>query len=86
MEKREARVYYIQREGKKAILVFDAGYAGGDVHIYEHKESCSAKEIEEEVRAYLQMNVPCKEASRAIVSIWVEKNFGHSMSWKLTPE
>ena len=87
MEKREAKVYYIpERENEKAIIIFDGGYAGGDVHIYEHKKSCSTEEIQEEIKAYLQTNKLPKEAKESIVSIWVEKNFGHLMSWKLTPE
>jgi len=87
MEKREARVYYVQeREDRKAILVFDAGHASGDVHIYEHKESCSTEDIQEEIKAHLQVDKLPKEDQSAIVSMWVEKKFGFQMIWKLTPE
>lgn len=87
MEKREPRVYYVQeREGRKAILVFDAGHAGGDVYVYEHKESNQTKDIEQEIMKYLHVDVLPKETKEEMVRIWVEKNFGTSMSWKLTPE
>lgn len=86
MEKREPRVYYLaEREDRKAMLVFDAGHSGGDIHIYEHKETRPTKEIEEEIKAYLQVDKLSKEALENIVSMWVEKEFGHSMPWKLTP-
>jgi len=87
MEKREARVYYLQeREDRKAIIVFDAGYAGGDVHIYEHKEAFPTKEIKKEIGAYLKLESMSKETEKEIVRLWVEKRFGHSISWNLLPE
>lgn len=87
MDKREPKVYYLaERDDRKAILIFDAGHAGGDVHIYEHKESHSTKEIEKEMKAYLQVDKLSEEAMTNIVSMWVEKELGHSVSWKLTPE
>jgi len=46
MKKREARIYYIpEKEGKKAMLVFDAGYIDGDVHIYEHVKLIQLKKL-----------------------------------------
>lgn len=84
MTKREPRVYYsAEREDRKAILVFDAGYAGGDVHIYEHKETRLAKEIEDEVKANLKTD---NLSTLNPVQVWVNQKFGHSMSWKLESE
>lgn len=84
MEKREARVYYLQkREDRKAIIVFDAGHAGGDVHIYEHKESRSVDQIEEEVKAFLKVD---HISTLNPVWTWVDKKYGHSMSWRLVSE
>lgn len=46
MERREPRVYYFaEREDQKAILIFDAGHTGGDIYIYEHKETLPASEL-----------------------------------------
>ena len=85
MERREPRVYYLaEREDRKAILVFDGGYVGGDIHIYEHKESRPTKEIEEEVKAYFKVDKLSSEVMKNIVGMWIEQNFGHSISWKLT--
>ncbi|MDI6905237.1 MAG: hypothetical protein QMD13_07110 [Candidatus Bathyarchaeia archaeon] len=87
MEKRAPKVYYVpERVGRNAILIFDAGYAGGDVHVYEYKESRSVKEIEEEMKAHLRVDKLSKEAEQDVVNTWIEKNFGLPMSWKLTPE
>jgi len=81
MEKREPKVYYSAgREEKKAIVVFDAGHSGGDIHIYEHKESRSIKEIEEEMKSHLRVDKLSTEAKRSIVNMWVEREFGHSIS------
>lgn len=86
MEKREARVYYVQeREGRKAILVFDTGHAGGDVHIYEYKRSCSVKDIQEEIKTQFRVSTLSKAAQEAMVEMWIEKNIGFPISWKLIP-
>ena len=87
MEKRTARVYYVQeRIGQKALLVFDAGHAGGDIHIYEYKESQSTVDIMEEIKKQLQAEMLSREAQDAMVRMWIEKNHGFPMSWKLVPE
>ena len=82
MIKHEPRIYYIgQREEKKAVLVFDAGHANGDIHIYEHKTTLSSKDILIEMQEEYS-NLP-DETRKEIVRNWVEKKFGHSISWKL---
>jgi hypothetical protein len=87
LEKREARVYYVQeREGQKAILVFDGGHANGDIHVYEHVKSCSTKDVQEEVKTYLKAHNFPKGSEFTILSTWVEKNFGFPISWRLTEE
>lgn len=51
MEKRETRVYYFEEKvDRKAILVFDAGHEGGDIYIYEHKETLPASELKNLLR------------------------------------
>lgn len=87
MEKREARVYYIpEREGQKAIIIFDGGYAYGDIHIYEYVKSHDTEEIEKEIKEHYKVDKLSETISKEMVSIWVEKNFGHSMWWKLIIE
>jgi len=84
MEKREPRVYYLaEREDRKAVLIFDGGYAGGDIHIYEHKESRETTELEEEMKQYYQNEELPKEVREELVALWIEKNLGYAMSWKL---
>ena len=46
MTKREAKVYYIRKSDEPDILIFDAGYNKGDIHIYEKKETKKASELE----------------------------------------
>lgn len=53
------------------MLIFDGGYAGRDVHIYEHKETRATKELKEEIKAYLRV----KELSKEFVRHWVEREF-----------
>jgi hypothetical protein len=85
MEKREPRVYYLaEREDKKAMLIFDAGYAGGDIHIYEHREMISSQEIEEEMKTHYRLDKLSKETLKEVVGLWIDKKYGHLMSWKLT--
>lgn len=87
MEKREPRVYYVQeREGRKAMLIFDAGHANGDVHIYEHIKSCSTKDILEEVKKYLKADDFPKGSEFTILTTWIDKNHGFPISWKLVSE
>ena len=87
MEKREARVYYVQEsEDRKAILVFDAGHAGGDVYVYEFRESYPTEQIKEEAKNFLRLNKMSKTTEKEMVGSWVEKKFGFPLSWKLTSE
>lgn len=52
---RSPRVYWFQKSlRKKDILVFDAGYTNGTIHIYEHKETLDAEELENQLRKHSQ--------------------------------
>ena len=77
MTEREPRVYFVpEKKDRKAMIIFDAGYAGGDVHIYEHKESISTDEMGKE----LQLS---EWQLKELVNKWVDKKLGHSISYKL---
>jgi hypothetical protein len=40
------KVYWCQRpKGEKDLLIFDAGHMHGDMHVYEHKETLPATEL-----------------------------------------
>jgi hypothetical protein len=62
----------------------DGGYWGGDIHVYEYKESIPSKKIEEEIKSYYKNNLP-KELLNEITRLWVEKNHGNSLYWSLIP-
>ena len=83
---REPRVYHLpEKEDRKAMLVFDAGYAFGDIYVYEHKESIETKKLEEELKQiYAQDPLPETILSE-LVELWIEKKLGFPMSWKLIP-
>ena len=82
---REARIYWVQRpKGDKDLLIFDAGYSEEDIHIYEHRESRSSKEIEKEMKAYYRKDELPKKIIQKIVSLWISKKLGHSVVWKIT--
>lgn len=53
------RLYYFpETSDRKAILIFDSGYSGADgkrigyIHIYEHKESYAASQVDEQISKY----------------------------------
>ena len=52
MQKRPGRIYWFSQKDEKDILIFDAGYAYGDIHLYEHKKTLKATELEEQKRIY----------------------------------
>jgi len=84
--KREPRVYYLpEKEGKKATLVFDAGYAFGDIHIYEHKETIDTEKLEEELKQIYGRSRLYEEEMTELVALWVEKKLGYALRWKLEP-
>ena len=84
MPQRARRVYWISKPQGKDLIVFDGGYIGGDIHVYEYKESHSVKEIEESVRLRLGWNeLPAEYAKEAVIR-WIEQNLGHAMSWELS--
>jgi len=52
---RPPNVYWFRKSlHKKDILIFDAGYANGTIHIYEHKETLDAEELENQLREHGQ--------------------------------
>lgn len=68
---REPRIYWFQRwktigrgrERKKldeSILIFDAGYEGGLVHVYKHVETLHCEQLEDKLKElgqYLSWNI-----------------------------
>lgn len=49
----EAKVYWFQKpQDEKDILIFDPGYIGGDIHIYEHKETMKAIKLDEQLKKH----------------------------------
>lgn len=51
MERRQPKVYHFaERENRKAILIFDAGHSGGDIYVYEHKDTPPAFELNKLLR------------------------------------
>ena len=48
MNKREAKIYWFKKTPpEKGLLIFDAGYNYGDIHIYEHKETLKSTHLDE---------------------------------------
>jgi hypothetical protein len=83
---RKPRVYYLpEKEGRKAMLVFDAGYALGDIHIYEHRETIDTKKLEEEMKQFYGKDQLSEAILSELVALWIEKKLGYPMSWKLVP-
>ena len=69
MSEREARVYWIKRRNQKDVLIFDGGYEGGTLYIYEFKEAVLADDA-------------LKTAKN--IELWIEKTFGvPTMAWKI---
>lgn len=52
MHKRTARIYWFPKSDEPDVLIFDAGYQFGDIHIYEHKETLKATELEKTITTY----------------------------------
>jgi hypothetical protein len=77
MTEREPRVYFIpETKDRKAMIVFDGGYFGGDIHVYEHKEAIAIKDIQKELQ------LP-EYQLKELTNHWVEKNIGHAICYKL---
>lgn len=85
MSERKRRVYWVRRLKEKDLLVFDGGYFGGDVHIYEFKESHSAKDIEEELKNRYKVATLPDVMTDESVNLWVEKKFGMPVTYDLKP-
>jgi hypothetical protein len=78
MTEREPRVYFLpEKQGRKAMLVFDGGYTGGDIHVYEYKETIATDEIQKELQ------LP-EYQQKELVSHWVEKKLGHAIYYRLS--
>ena len=87
MARRVPRVYFCEKtQDRNAILIFDAGYDGGDIHIYEHKETQQAKKIENEMKTHFKPHGIPEDFHKDVVQMWVEQKYGNSIVWKLTPE
>jgi len=83
---RVRRVYWVDRpEDQKDLLIFDGGYVGGDVHVYEYKETYPSKDIEEEMKEYYKTNDIPDTLMPEIVRDWVERKFGHSVAYDINP-
>jgi len=49
----QGRLYYFPEEtGRKARLIFDGGYEGGFIHIYEQIESIPRTELQARIQTY----------------------------------
>lgn len=50
---REPKIYYFpETQERRAVLIFDGGYEGGDIHIYEHKETLPDSELDAQIRKH----------------------------------
>lgn len=77
MTEREPRVYYLpERQDRKAMIIFDGGYFGGDIHIYEHKETIATDDMQKELQ------LP-EYQLKELTTHWVEKKLGHAIYYKL---
>ena len=82
MVRRVPRVYFCEKtQDRNAILIFDAGYDGGDVHIYEHKETQQAKEIE---NILMDQSIALKNLSRPEFNAILERKFVEK-GWESQP-
>jgi len=81
---REPKLYWIEMPKytkQKDILIFDAGYRFGDIHIYEYKESIPIKEVEKEAKELYGKAVN----SSTVIYFYIKKRFGRepSGSWRI---
>jgi len=73
-------LYWVRRpKGEKDLLIFDAGYEGGSIHIYEYRESIEVKEIQKQVEELLKYKPPANQ----VVRLWIETKYGVPITWKL---
>ena len=67
------RIYWVDEPLKGGrLLVFDGGYYGGDIHVYEYRESFDRKKVVAEMEKRLR-----GDERADLVGSWVEKKFGH---------
>jgi len=72
-------VYWVDKPRKgEQLLVFDGGFYGGDIHVYEYRESFSHEEARAEVEKASGRKLRGAQVPE-LVRIWVEKRFGHSI-------
>ena len=77
---RAKRVYWVDKPEKgEQLLIFDGGYYGGDIHVYEYKESFSSKVAKAEVEKKRGKEIEESQIPE-VVRMWVEQRFGHSVS------
>ena len=80
---RKSRIYWVKgKKDDKDLLIFDRGYNGGDVHIYELKDSFPQTKIEEYMKNYYQIDDLPTNIMSELVMNWVEKKFGSTMYWE----
>jgi hypothetical protein len=80
LAKRTPKIYYIQeKQGQKALLIFDAGHSGGDIHVYEHKLTVPVEEIEKQIKKGTKLDIDD-------IRLWIERNYGTPLTWRLEPE
>ena len=76
---------------EKSLLIFDGGYYGGDVHVYEYKKTYPSKDIQEEMKAYYKNKLGAKWTELPdhmipnIVRDWVGKKFGKALAFDINP-
>ena len=77
--RRAKRIFWVYeplRGGR--LLVFDGGYYGGGIHVYEYRKSFDRKEVVAATERKLKQD----ERADAVAS-WVEKKFGHAVPLEL---
>jgi hypothetical protein len=80
---RNRRIYWVEKPASgKPLLVFDGGYPGGDIHIYEYKESIPSDKAISEVETYLKHEV-AKEVMPDVIRLWVEQKMGHNLGYDI---
>lgn len=85
--KRRRSIYYVsEREGKKALLIFDGGDDLGNIHVYELRESIPVCKVEEECKKILGLPESAHQSPEMIVPSWIEHKYGFpSMTFDITP-
>jgi hypothetical protein len=81
---RTPKVFWVKKkEPEKSLLIFDSVYFGGDFQIFEYKETCLSKEIEDKMSSQHGNKKLSEIELEEMVRRWVEKKFGHTITWDL---